>query len=231
MLELKNVTYQYSSGRKNKKFAINNLSLQFNMNTFYTIFGPSGSGKTTCLSLLGGLDRPNAGKVLLDGETIENISGNLYRKKYVSFVFQDFHLFMHMTAMENVLIALKISNPKMGKLDMIKKANDTLRILGLEEQEINRKVSKLSGGQMQRVAIARALAVDAPYILADEPTGNLDCANTDNIISILRDLVDKFGKCVIVVTHSLKVRDASDISYVIEDGKLSETIVLQNQKV
>lgn len=227
MLELVSVKYSYTPKNRNVKPALEQLTMKFEVGTFYTIFGPSGSGKTTCLSLLGGLDKPTEGKVKIDGKEIGEIGSNIYRRKYISYVFQDFHLFSYMTAVENVWTAIKIVHPSWKKADIIKKARDTLQALGLSEQEMGRKVTKLSGGQMQRVAIARALAVETPYILADEPTGNLDAENTEIIISLLRELVEKYNKCVIVVTHSLKVRDASDISYVIEDGKLSETVILR----
>lgn len=216
MLEIKNVNYSYNK----KDLVLENLSIQFLPGKFYTIFGPSGSGKTTCLSLLGGLDEPRSGKILLEGKDIKTIGYNYIRRKEVCYVFQDFHLFPHMTAIENVMVALKISNPKINKIDSEKKVLDALTSLGLDKKDLRRKVTKLSGGQQQRVAIARALAIDSIYILADEPTGNLDNKNTENILLILRELVDQYNKCVIVVTHSLKVREASDICYEIEDGKL-----------
>jgi len=217
MLELKNITYSYT---KNKD-VLKNLSLQFRPGKFYTIFGSSGSGKTTCLSLLGGLDEPKSGKILLNSKEIKEIGYNNFRRKEICFVFQDFHLFTHMTAIENVMTAIKISNRQISKVEMKKRALDSLLSLGLDEKDLNRRVTKLSGGQQQRVAIARALATKSTYILADEPTGNLDLKNTENILNIFRELVEQHNKCVIAVTHSIKVRDASDICYEIEDGILT----------
>jgi len=217
MLELKNITYSYT---KNKD-VLKNLSLQFRPGKFYTIFGSSGSGKTTCLSLLGGLDEPKSGKILLNSKEIKEIGYNNLRRKEICFVFQDFHLFTHMTAIENVMTAIKISDRKISKVEMKKRALDSLLSLGLDEKDLNRRVTKLSGGQQQRVAIARALATKSTYILADEPTGNLDLKNTENILNIFRELVEQHNKCVIAVTHSIKVRDASDICYEIEDGILT----------
>lgn len=217
MLELKNITYSYT---KNKD-VLKNLSLQFQPGKFYTIFGSSGSGKTTCLSLLGGLDEPKSGKILLNSKEIKEIGYNNLRRKEICFVFQDFHLFTHMTAIENVMTAIKISNRQISKVEMKKRALDSLLSLGLDEKDLNRRVTKLSGGQQQRVAIARALATKSTYILADEPTGNLDLKNTENILNIFRELVEQHNKCVIAVTHSIKVRDASDICYEIEDGILT----------
>jgi len=216
MLELKKVTYSY---RKNENI-LNGLTLAFIPGKFYTIFGPSGSGKTTCLSLLGGLDTPKQGQVLLDGKDIKELGYNKLRRKEICYIFQDFHLFTHMTAVENVIAAISISDKSVSRSVAEKRALESLIDLGLEEKELRRRITKLSGGQQQRVAIARALATNSTYILADEPTGNLDLKNTENILRILRNLVDQQNKCVITVTHSLKVREASDICYEIEDGYL-----------
>lgn len=222
MLELKNVTYEYQLKHRTKKVALKDISMRLEKGKFYTVFGVSGSGKTTCLSLLGGLDIPTSGKVLLDGQDVMQIGLSQLRRQYVSYIFQDYQLFTYMTAVENVMTALDISHPEMTVQDMKEKAVAVLCELGLTENEINRKVTQLSGGQMQRVAIARALAVDAQYILADEPTGNLDENNTDIIITLLRKLTDDWGKCVVVVTHSHRVQEASDVSFILDDGKIEE---------
>ncbi len=222
MLELKNVTYEYQLKHRTKKVALKDISMRLEKGKFYTVFGVSGSGKTTCLSLLGGLDIPTSGKVLLDGQDVMQIGLSQLRRQYVSYIFQDYQLFTYMTAVENVMTALDISHPEMTVQDMKEKAVAVLGELGLTENEINRKVTQLSGGQMQRVAIARALAVDAQYILADEPTGNLDENNTDIIITLLRKLTDDWGKCVVVVTHSRRVQEASDVSFILDDGKIEE---------
>ena len=222
MLELKNVTYEYQLKHRTKKVALKDISMRLEKGKLYTVFGVSGSGKTTCLSLLGGLDIPTSGKVLLDGQDVMQIGLSQLRRQYVSYIFQDYQLFTYMTAVENVMTALDISHPEMTVQDMKEKAVAVLCELGLTENEINRKVTQLSGGQMQRVAIARALAVDAQYILADEPTGNLDENNTDIIITLLRKLTDDWGKCVVVVTHSRRVQEASDVSFILDDGKIEE---------
>lgn len=224
MLELKNVTYSYD---KNEN-VLKDLSLTFAPGKFYTIFGPSGSGKTTCLSLLGGLDIPQQGEVLLDGKDIKKIGYNYLRRKEVCYIFQDFHLFTYMNAVENVMAAISIADKSIGRRDAEKKALESLLALGLDKKDLRRKIVRLSGGQQQRVAIARAIAVNSTYILADEPAGNLDLDNTEKILCILRQLVDKHKKCVVVVTHSLKVRDASDICYELEHGRLSSQIEVKN---
>lgn len=222
MLSLDHVSFCYP-GRKNKN-VIEDISLEFSLGKFYSIFGPSGSGKTTVLSLLGGLDRPTKGDVIMDGVSISDIGGRKLRQNHVSYVFQDFKLFPYMTAVENVLLAMSISKPHMKKSEAGTIACTSLKRLGLDEEDFDRKVARLSGGQQQRVAIARTLALDVDYILADEPTGNLDEDNTDVIIDIFRQLVNEYNKCVIVVTHSAKVRDSSDICYNIVDGKLVDTV-------
>ena len=230
MLELRNVRFQYKLKKGKQKVALDDVSLRFERGVFYSIFGPSGSGKTTCLSLLGGLDIPTSGDVLIDDKPIREIGYNNLRRTTVTYVFQDYQLFSHMSALENVLTAIKISNPKMDKSEAIDKSTEVLLSLGLDKQEISRSVTQLSGGQKQRVAIARAIAADADYILADEPTGNLDYENTEMITDLLRDLVENHNKCVIVVTHDRAVQNSSDISYVIKGGKLAETIEISNKE-
>ncbi len=227
MLEMSHVTYAYKLRRRQKKTALTDVSLQCEPGIFYTIFGPSGSGKTTCLSLMGGLDQPEQGEIRIDGKRIGEIGENKLRRGYVAYIFQDYQLFTYMTAVENVMAALQIAEPRTKRHDLKKRAEEILFSLGLDAREIERRVTRLSGGQMQRVAVARALAVDARYILADEPTGNLDSAATDVMIGLLRELVEKWNKCVVVVTHSLRVRDASDVSFMFSDGKLEETVQMQ----
>jgi len=223
MLTLSNVSYSYKKGKKSPaNCVLENISGDFHPGTFYTIFGPSGSGKTTCLSLLGGLDVPTEGEVLLDGKNIKEIGYNYLRKVHISYIFQDFHLFTYMTAIENVMIAMNISGVSKNKKEAQIKSMELLLALGLDEKDLFRVVTKLSGGQQQRVAIARAISSNATYILADEPTGNLDSKNTDNIISILKDLVHVHNKCVITVTHSNKIKEASDVCYEIDNGKFQE---------
>lgn len=218
MFELEHVTFRYP-GRK-AKTAVNDITLNFKEGVFYAIFGPSGAGKTTMLTLLGGLDRPTEGSITLDGRSLDEMNGDQMRRNQVSYIFQDYKLFPYMTALENVLVAFHISKPELSREKAKEKAVNTLKQLDLEADEIMRKVSRLSGGQKQRVAIARALVTDSRYILADEPTGNLDDENTEIIIRILRELVEKYNKCVIVVTHSEKVKKASDVCYNMRDGRL-----------
>ena len=205
-LELKNVSYAYEKG----KAVLQNISAELETGKMYAILGPSGSGKTTLLSLLGGLDVPKQGNVLFDGEDITAKGLEHHRRNHISLIFQSYNLIDYMTPVENVRLTAKLD------------AAPILERLGLEQDEITRNVLKLSGGQQQRVAIARALASDAPVILADEPTGNLDAGTAEEITAILKESAHAFGKCVVVVTHSGEVAKQADVALKIKRGLLKE---------
>ena len=205
-LELKNVSYAYEKG----KAVLQNVSGSLETGKLYAILGPSGSGKTTLLSLLGGLDVPTQGSVLFDGEDITAKGLEHHRRNHISLIFQSYNLIDYMTPIENVRLTAKLD------------AAPILERLGLEQDEITRNVLKLSGGQQQRVAIARALASDAPVILADEPTGNLDADTAEEITTILKESAHAFGKCVVVVTHSGEVAKQADVVLEIKRGHLKE---------
>ena len=205
-LELKNVSYAYEKG----KAVLQNVSAELETGKMYAILGPSGSGKTTLLSLLGGLDVPTQGSVMFDGEDIAAKGLEHHRRNHISLIFQSYNLIDYMTPVENVRLTAKLD------------AAPILERLGLEQDEITRNVLKLSGGQQQRVAIARALASDAPVILADEPTGNLDADTAEEITAILKESAHTFGKCVVVVTHSGEVAKQADVVLEIKRGHLKE---------
>ena len=205
-LELKNVSYAYEKG----KAVLQNVSGSLETGKMYAILGPSGSGKTTLLSLLGGLDVPTQGSVLFDGEDITTKGLEHHRRNHISLIFQSYNLIDYMTPVENVRLTAKLD------------AAPILERLGLEQDEITRNVLKLSGGQQQRVAIARALASDAPVILADEPTGNLDADTAEEITAVLKESAHAFGKCVVVVTHSGEVAKQADVVLEIKRGHLKE---------
>ncbi|WP_242844341.1 ABC transporter ATP-binding protein [Candidatus Soleaferrea massiliensis] len=215
-MELKHVSFQY---KNNDRQILDDISITFENGTFYSIFGPSGSGKTTLLSLLGGLDVPSTGEILIDGKGYGQIGYTKLRRHEVSFVFQSYHLLPYMTALENVILPMSIS--KSHREDRKEYAKKLLFDLGLQEDEIHRKTKHLSGGQQQRVSIARALSCDARYILADEPTGNLDRKTAEGIVDIFGALAHEHGRCVIVVTHSQEVRDASDVALRLYDRSLT----------
>jgi len=205
-LELKNVSYAYEKG----KAVLQNVSAELETGKMYAILGPSGSGKTTLLSLLGGLDVPTQGSVLFDGEDITAKGLEYHRRNHISLIFQSYNLIDYMTPVENVRLTAKLE------------AVPILKRLGLTKDETRRNVLKLSGGQQQRVAIARALASDAPVILADEPTGNLDADTAREITAILKESAHAFGKCVVVVTHSGEVAKQADVVLEIKRGHLKE---------
>ena len=206
ILELKNVSYAYEKG----KAVLQNVSAELETGKMYAILGPSGSGKTTLLSLLGGLDVPTQGNVLFDSEDITTKGLEHHRRNHISLIFQSYNLIDYMTPVENVRLTAKLD------------AAPILERLGLEQDEIARNVLKLSGGQQQRVAIARALATDAPVILADEPTGNLDADTAEEITAVLKESAHTFGKCVVVVTHSGEVAKQADVVLEIKRGHLKE---------
>ena len=203
-LACKNVAYAYEKG----KGILTNISFSFESGKMYAILGQSGSGKTTLLSLLGGLDTPAKGNILFDDTDITQTGLEEHRRNHISLIFQNYNLIDYMTPIENTKLVSKVD------------AVPILQRLGLTEDELRRTVLKLSGGQQQRVAIARSLASDAPVILADEPTGNLDEATAAEITEILKESAQEYGKCVIIVTHSNAVAKAADCVLEIKGGTL-----------
>lgn len=205
LLKLDSVDYNYSDS-KEKVFT--ELNAEFSTGKLYAIIGKSGAGKSTLLSLLAGLDTPTHGRILFEGEDIMVKGYNYHRKRHIALVFQNYNLIDYLTPLENIRLVNKSAS------------KDALIKLGLEENQINRNVMKLSGGQQQRVAIARALVSQAPIILADEPTGNLDNSTATEIIDILKHSAHKDKKCVIVVTHSKEVAAAADQVLELKNKKL-----------
>lgn len=208
LLQLQDLTYRYKNTAEAVLYKIN---YDFEPGKFYSIIGESGAGKSTLLSLLAGLDSPVEGAILFEGKDIREQGYSYHRMHHISLVFQNYNLIDYLSPLENI----RLVNKKASK--------DTLLELGLDESQIKRNVLQLSGGQQQRVAIARSLVSEAPVILADEPTGNLDSKTAGDIIELLKSLAEKTGKCVIVVTHSKEVAQASDITLELKDKKLTET--------
>lgn len=205
ILELRSLTYSYDK----KKMVLKGIDAQMEAGKMYAILGPSGCGKTTLLSLLGGLDSPTSGNILFEGKDVAQAGLAAHRKKNVSFIFQNYNLIDYMTPQENVRLISK------------KQTLPFLERLGLTKEEIKRNVLKLSGGQQQRVAIARALASEAPVILADEPTGNLDEDTAGDITEILKESAHQMKKCVVVVTHSNELAKQADVVFRLKKGELS----------
>ena len=206
LMQLENVRYSYGSGQH----VLLDVSLALEPGKLYAILGPSGCGKTTLLSLMGGLDSPDGGTVRFSGEDIADTGLAEHRKHHVAFVFQSFNLIDYLTPAENVALITRSSPYPL------------LEELGLTSEEARRNVLKLSGGQQQRVAIARALATDAPVILADEPTGNLDEDTAAEITGILRSCAHKMEKCVVVVTHSRELARKTDCVLRLKKGVVSQ---------
>ena len=202
ILEIKNVTYSYANSKEKVLSLINQ---GFELGKFYAIIGKSGTGKSTLLSLLAGLDKPNSGEILFKDENIEKAGYSNHRKNNISLVFQNYNLIDYLSPLVNS-----------------KASEDILLELGLDRTQVRRNVMKLSGGQQQRVAIARALVSEAPVILADEPTGNLDETTAGEIIEVLKKLAKERNKCVIVVTHSKEVASAADTILELNNKRLKE---------
>ncbi|MCT4378808.1 ABC transporter ATP-binding protein [Leuconostoc falkenbergense] len=205
-LAIKNLTHQYNA---QERPLYENVNMTFEPRTLYSIVGQSGSGKTTLLSFLAGLDTPSEGTITLDDQDIKSYGLTKYRNQKVAIIFQAYNLLNYMTAAQNVASALSMTKSKhTGDKDYI---YSTLNKLGIDSSLADKNVQQLSGGQQQRVAIARALAVDAKIVIADEPTGNLDEENTQEVISIFQELAHEVGKTVIIVTHEPNVAKAADI--------------------
>ena len=213
VLSLENVTYRYKNAQR---AAVSGISCEFEEGKVYAVVGASGSGKSTFLSLLAGLDLPTEGTIRFQGDSLAELNLDRYRRESISMIFQVFHLFPLLTVMENVCFPMELCGitPK----DARPRAAKLLEAVGIREEQMKRFPSKLSGGERQRVAIARSLASNAKIILGDEPTGNLDGENTQNIMDILCELAHKKGYCVILVTHDMEVAEMADVSLRMKDG-------------
>ena len=217
VLAVSDVKYAYQS-RYRVVNVLNDVSCSFEMGKFYAIVGKSGSGKTTLLSLLAGLDLPVSGDIYYEGSSLKELNRDQYRRQEVSVIYQAFHLFPLLNALENVMYPMEL-NHKKGK-EAAQTAKELLRRVGLPESIEKQLPARMSGGEQQRVAIARALASQAKVILADEPTGNLDSENGQNIVEILLALAHEEGKCVIIITHDEEIAGKADVVYTMRDGRL-----------
>ena len=218
-LTVNDVYYEYRNAYQTVK-AVNGVSCQFEQGKVYAITGASGSGKTTLLSLLAGLDLPTKGTIELDGKSTKKLRRNKYRLNHVSVIYQNYNLFYHLTVLENAAYPLYIRCFSRRKAKAL--AKEMLLKVGLTEAQFKRMPNMLSGGEQQRVAIARTLVSGNEIVLADEPTGNLDSENSQNIVKILQQLAHEENRCVIIVTHDPAVAEAADIAIRMKDGKLLE---------
>ena len=221
IIQLQNIKRTYKLGDEVLN-ALDNVSFSVTKGEFVAITGPSGSGKSTLANVIGGLDTPNSGTVLIDGQDISKVRDSKlsgYRNEHIGFVFQSFNLQGHETALENVMMPMVFAHKK--RKDRRARAKECLEAVGLGDR-LKHKPSQLSGGQRQRVAIARALANNPSIIIADEPTGNLDSAKGLEIITLLKKLNKEQGITLLIITHDMSVAKLAGRVIEIHDGHLSE---------
>lgn len=217
ILETKDLCKYYGADSRLVK-AVDHVNLKIEQGEFVTIVGKSGSGKSTLLHLLGGLDNPTSGQILMEGKDItaygkEELAA--YRRRKIGFIFQAYNLIPSLNVWENVILPVGLD----GKGVEEAYVEDILRMLGMEEKKKNLP-NTLSGGQQQRCAIARALAAKPAIILADEPTGNLDSKTGDEVMSLLRVTAKKYGQTLVVITHNEEIAQTADRTLLLEDGKV-----------
>jgi putative ABC transport system ATP-binding protein len=220
MLEVKNLVKKFRSGDTNV-VATNDISFTVPDGQFASIVGRSGSGKSTLLSLLGALDKPTSGSIVVGQKDVTKMGDHEligYRGKSIGFVFQNYNLVPSLTALENVALPMEFA--KVPKAERIERAKELLKEVGLADDQMDRKPGRLSGGQQQRVAIARALANKPKLVLADEPTGNLDSTTGKMIFDLLHTLSRTENTTIIVVTHDLEIAGKTDKTFKLDDGKL-----------
>ena len=224
ILKVENLCKEYGSG-DNKVQAIKNMNFTVEKGEFVCIVGASGSGKSTLLHLIGGMDKPTNGKVIVDGENIYSLDDNklsAFRRRKVGFIFQSYNLIPVLTAEENINITVLLDNKKPDK----KYIDGLIDTLNLSNRK-NHLPNELSGGQQQRVSIARALANNPSLILADEPTGNLDRKNSQEVMELLIATVKKFNKTLILITHDIEIANLADRVIKIEDGEIVSDEVIK----
>jgi putative ABC transport system ATP-binding protein len=221
ILRTENVSKTFTMGKR-KVQALFNLNLQVNKGEFVAIMGPSGSGKTTLLNVLGCLDKPTDGKVVLDGVDVARLPEKelcKVRRNKIGFIFQTFNLLPYLSALENV--ELPMESTKKSKSERKARARKLLEVVGLEGREVHRP-QRLSAGEQQRVAIARALANEPTIILADEPTGNLDTKNKYEIVRLLGNLNIDSGTTIVMVTHDSQIASHTERMLLLQDGRITK---------
>lgn len=217
ILETKNLCKFYGGGENLVK-AVDHVNLQIMQGEYAAIVGKSGSGKSTLLHLLGGLENPTSGEIWIDGQNIESFSEeklSVLRRRKIGFIFQAFNLIPSLNVWENIVLPIGLDGRKADENFV----RDILQTLGIDSK-INALPNTLSGGQQQRCAIARAIAAKPSIILADEPTGNLDTKNSDEVISLLKLSAKKYGQTLVVITHNEDIAQMADRTVMLEDGKL-----------
>jgi ABC-type lipoprotein export system ATPase subunit len=219
MIVLRNVTRRYQQG-ENGVLALDDVSLEIDASEFVAVTGESGSGKSTFLHLVGALDKPDSGEVVVDGLALQTASEEqltAYRARRLGIVFQFFNLLPTLSVLENVCLPLHFQ--RVNSREAITRAREMLRLVGMEKRE-RHFVHQLSGGEMQRAAIARALVHRPAVLLADEPTGNLDGANAEKVLEIFQRVAEQHLTTLVVVTHSSAVAQKARRRIVLRDGKI-----------
>lgn len=223
MLRVTSLSKQFGSGDTAVQ-AVHDVNFEVPDGQFASIVGRSGSGKSTLLALLGALDKPTDGHIVVDGQDLTTLSDHAlidYRCKAIGFVFQGYNLVPNLTAIENVMLPMEFA--RVPKKQRLERASHLLEQVGLDAGQRQRKPGKLSGGQQQRVAIARALANKPKLILADEPTGNLDASTGKMIFDLLHSLSRTEHTTILVVTHDLSIAGKTDATFQLADGKLEQS--------
>lgn len=219
MIEAIGLKKYFGSGEKLVK-AVDNISLEIKKGEFVAIIGSSGSGKTTLLHILGGLTRPDEGRVVIDGEDIYSLDEDrltVFRRRQIGFIFQNYSLINVLKVYDNIVLPIELDGLKVNR----EYINEIIKTLGIENR-INFLPSQLSGGQQQRVAIARALASKPALILADEPTGNLDSKMSQEVVGLLRYSAQKYNQTIVMITHNEDISQLAHRTIRIEDGKIVE---------
>ena len=216
-IKAESVSYSYQNKYQTVE-AVKEVTCTFETGKMYVITGESGSGKSTFLSLLAGLDIPKNGTITVDGEDLSRIDRDAYRREKVAVIYQAFHLFPLLTALENVMYPLEIQG--VARKEARERAKEYLREVGIDEKKFGKYPRMMSGGEQQRTAVARAMASGGRIILADEPTGNLDTENEEKIVELLISLAHDRGFTVVMVTHNRQIADRADVRLVMKDGRM-----------
>ena len=219
ILQTHNLKKYYGTGENQVK-ALDGVSLTVERGEFLAVVGTSGSGKSTLLHMLGGLDRPTSGKVIVDDKDISSLKKDalcIFRRRKIGFVFQSYNLVPVLNVYENIVLPVELDGNQADRLYV----DRIVQILGLEEK-LHSLPSQLSGGQQQRVAIARALASRPSILLADEPTGNLDSRTSQDVLGLLKATGERFGQTIVMITHNEEIAQMADRIVRIEDGKIVE---------
>ena len=217
-IKAESVSYSYQNKYQTVE-AVKDVTCTFETGKMYVITGESGSGKSTFLSLLAGLDIPMSGTIIVDGEDLSRIDRDAYRREKVAVIYQAFHLFPLLTALENVMYPLEIQG--VARKEARERAKEYLREVGIDEKKFGKYPRMMSGGEQQRTAVARAMASGGRIILADEPTGNLDTENEEKIVELLLSLAHDRDFTVIMVTHNRQIADRADVRFVMKDGRMN----------